>query len=303
MNRVIGEYGDIKRGELLIVLAGIHGNETAGINALEQLFGFFEDLNIPFNGKVIGLAGNIKGLETDTRYLHKDLNRQWYASKIKKLHILPYGMLNTQEDREQKALFTIIEQVLLEKGDVSKIYMVDLHTTSAKGGCFTITNNIPRSQKLAIQIPVPTINKMTHILKGTTIEYFENLEVPAIAFEAGQHKEEQSVDRMKVAILQMLANMNIIQAKYLEYFKEEMEEIKAFNQGLPNAVEVFYHHAIEEEDMFEMKEGYTNFKPVKHGEILAKDKKGYIQATQNGLILMPLYQKKGSDGFFLVKEI
>ena len=50
-----------------------------------------------------------------------------------------------------------------------------------------------------------------------------------------------------------------------------------------------------------MNEGYLNFQEVKKGEHLANDKNGPIYASEDSLILMPLYQKKGEDGFFLVK--
>jgi succinylglutamate desuccinylase len=303
MDRIIGEYGDISKGKLLIVLAGIHGNELAGIKALESIFEFLNTNNIVFKGKLVGFYGNIKALETESRFLHKDLNRQWYASKIKKLHLLPYGMLNTQEDREQKELFTAVENILDSASSRSNIFMMDLHTTSAKGGCFSITNNLPESLAQARKIPVPTINGMTNILKGTTIEYFESLGIPAVAFEAGQHEEDASITRMKASIMLMLANLGIIDPANLKLFQDDLNELEEFNKELPSAVEVVYHHAIEEDDIFVMKPGYTNFQPIIEGEELANDKNGSIYAKINGMILMPLYQKKGSDGFFVVKEI
>lgn len=62
-------------------------------------------------------------------------------------------------------------------------------------------------------------------------------------------------------------------------------------------------HAIKKGDNFVMQPGYKNFQPVKKGEILATDKNGAISAQEDGLILMPLYQKQGNDGFFLVKMV
>ena len=41
---------------------------------------------------------------------------------------------------------------------------------------------------------------------------------------------------------------------------------------------------------------------MKAGEILAEDQHGAIRAKDDGLILMPLYQRKGTEGFFLVKN-
>jgi succinylglutamate desuccinylase len=51
-----------------------------------------------------------------------------------------------------------------------------------------------------------------------------------------------------------------------------------------------------------MHPGFTNFQKVKKGELLAHDNKGEIICPHVGLILMPLYQKQGEDGFFLIRE-
>ena len=60
---------------------------------------------------------------------------------------------------------------------------------------------------------------------------------------------------------------------------------------------------IEESDQFQMKPGYYNFKAVNKGEILAHDRKGNITSPCNGMIFMPLYQKSGNDGFFIVDNV
>jgi succinylglutamate desuccinylase len=52
-----------------------------------------------------------------------------------------------------------------------------------------------------------------------------------------------------------------------------------------------------------MNTGFENFDPVKKGQVLAVDKNGPIRAVESGLILMPLYQKLGDDGFFLGREV
>jgi succinylglutamate desuccinylase len=68
-------------------------------------------------------------------------------------------------------------------------------------------------------------------------------------------------------------------------------------------VEVRYRHALKPTDNFKMHSGYKNFQPVKRGEILASDKTGQIKAKETSLILMPLYQPQGDDGFFLVRHV
>ena len=62
-------------------------------------------------------------------------------------------------------------------------------------------------------------------------------------------------------------------------------------------------HSITPEDDFRMVPDYKNFQEVKSGEILAYDRHGPIKAVDDGMILMPLYQEQGEDGFFLIRAM
>lgn len=301
MERVIGRYGKFGSAKTFLVFAGIHGNEKAGIYALQELFKEFEKDAVEFDGTVIGIAGNIKAIKENVRFIHKDLNRQWYLSKIRKLGALPFGMLNTAEDIEQKQILDLILDIVQDKGKT--LMLIDLHTTSAKGGSFSITNTHPKSTEYALQIPVPVIDKMITKIKGTTLEYFNDLGLPAIAFEAGQHEDPIAVSRMKAALVSMFYHAKCVNKSIMDKYKNELKEMVTSFIELPKHVEVVYRHPIDEEDKFVMKPGYVNFQEIKKGEILAHDKHGEIKSHTDGLILMPLYQSKGEDGFFIVKEV
>ena len=84
--------------------------------------------------------------------------------------------------------------------------------------------------------------------------------------------------------------------------QQQAQYLKQLANGLPNRVTAESMHVVHEGANFAMNEGYFNFKPVKKGEVLAHDKDGPIASPQDGLIFMPLYQKEGSDGFFIVDE-
>jgi succinylglutamate desuccinylase len=273
MERLIGRYGKYGAAKTFLIFAGVHGNEKLGIQALEELFEEFEEKQVEFDGTIIGVACNLAALKQGFRYIHKDLNRQWYLSKIRKLAALPYGML------------------------------IDLHTTSATGGCFCITNSHPRSLELALDIPVPVINGMVGKIKGTTMEYFDELGLPAIAYEAGQHTEPEAVDRMKAGLVSIFTKTSCLEKKELAPYQSILDKMTNDYAHLPQNVDVVHLHPIEEEDEFVMEPGYINFQEIKKGEHLANDKRGKIFSPYDGLILMPLYQKKGSDGFFIVKEL
>jgi succinylglutamate desuccinylase len=52
-----------------------------------------------------------------------------------------------------------------------------------------------------------------------------------------------------------------------------------------------------------MEPGFRNFQQLRQGQVLARDRTGEITAHETGLILLPLYQTLGDDGFFLGREV
>jgi len=47
-----------------------------------------------------------------------------------------------------------------------------------------------------------------------------------------------------------------------------------------------------------MEPGFRNLHPATQGQLLARDAKGEIRAPRDGLVILPLYQGLGNDGFF-----
>jgi len=54
---------------------------------------------------------------------------------------------------------------------------------------------------------------------------------------------------------------------------------------------------------FRMEPGFANIARVSTGTLLARDDGGEIRAPFDGLVLMPLYQAQGSDGFFFGRAV
>ncbi|MGH9464693.1 MAG: hypothetical protein ACRD0X_03540, partial [Thermoanaerobaculia bacterium] len=72
--RVLGDAGSAATGPTLLVVAGVHGNEPAGIVATERVFARLA-LGPALQGRLLGLAGNLGALAAGRRYLLEDLNR------------------------------------------------------------------------------------------------------------------------------------------------------------------------------------------------------------------------------------
>lgn len=307
MNRVIGAYIGEQEGPLFIAIAGMHGNEKAGIQAIETLLGMLEqekqhNPDFIFSGQFVGLKGNLQALQQNERYIEKDLNRQFIPDNIKRIRHTPYRNL-MNEELELKEFLDEIDQ-LINQYKPQKLVVLDLHTTSSDGGIFSVVTDELRSLQIAVQLHAPVITGMLNGLNGTTLHYFSNLDLPlevvAVAFEAGQHEDPISVDRSISAMVNCMKSIGSVPRNVVESKHDDL--LKNYARNLPKVVEFCYVHHIAPDDDFQMQPNYYNFQPVRKGDLLAKDKHGNILAKEDGLIVMPLYQSRGEDGFFIVKE-
>lgn len=303
--RVIGEFTGNNDGPVFIAIAGIHGNEQAGVSALHRIFQQLKFLKPNFKGTFIGLAGNLRAINAGKRYISIDLNRQWYTDQVNYLEQTPKYLLTVSEEIEQKELITLLKR-LLRIYDRDKVTLLDLHTTSSEGGAFCIANANSKAQNLARTLHVPVIVGLEKVIVGTTMNYFTSLGLPAFGFEAGQHYDWQSVIRMEAALWKSLVQLGCIAADdvpFYNFFEHTLKSLslKDVEPSENEPMELCYRHAITPEQEFEMNPGYLNFQKISRGEVLAKDVSGEIKSPMNGMILMPLYQKQGNDGFFIIR--
>jgi succinylglutamate desuccinylase len=305
---IIGRKEGGEPGPLFICMAGMHGNEVAGVLALQTVMQLLDrepyvNPGFVFKGRLLALLGNTRAYFQRKRFIEKDINRQWSRENIAKINQSPPWALQA-EDLEIKELLFIIESEI-EAYKPDRIVMLDLHTTSASGGIFAIATDHPESIRIAMELHAPVITGMLRGLRGTTLHYFtgENFKSPvaSAAFEAGQHDDPLSVNRCIAAIINCMRSIGSVRPEDVENKHDDL--LKEYAKDLPKIADLISVHSITAADEFEMKPGYQNFQPVAKGEILARDRNGFIRSPVDGLILMPLYQPQGSDGFFLIKKI
>lgn len=298
--RVIGHINP-GHENLLIIMAAIHGNELAGIKAANRFFELVKNKNWQIDTEVIALVGNLAAVRNAKRFIDRDLNRQWTKEKIYKAHALPLQLVGVAESKEQAELIEIFQN--LDFNSRKRIVLLDLHTTSADGGLFSIANSHTQSAVLAKALKVPVIKGITRVLKGTTLQYFDDLNLAAIGFEAGQHEDPRAVDNMEAAMVLLLRALNCLYAAKKEDVSRFEQLLSSHALNKPAVVVFKYRFPISKEDLFEMQPGYKNFQTIQKDELLAiRNNTEEIRAKQDGLILMPLYQKQGEDGFFIVEK-
>ena len=306
--RIIGRYEGQEKGPLYICVGAMHGNEPAGVKAIDMVIKMLDvepirNPHFSFKGNVIGLIGNLQAYSQGKRYLDRDLNRSFDADLLKRLQVLPPQEL-AGEDREFVELDALIRKEISAYAP-DKVVFLDLHTTSSRGGVFTICRDKQEDIKIGSALHAPIVLGMLEGLKGTTLHYFVpevlGVDVTPITFESGQHEEKMSVNRAVAGLICCMRAFGSVQPDVVENHHERT--LMTYCEPLPKVTELLKVHAITPADDFEMRQGYENFQPVSAGETVAMDKQGPITVAEDCRILMPLYQAQGEDGFFLVKDI
>ncbi len=286
----------------------MHGNEPMGIKAIAMLEKMLEvepitNPNFVFHGTFIGMIGNLSAYNRHERFIDKDINRQWSVENIERIKKTDQADLDTEDKEMLEILNTIYDAC--EETKASKLYILDLHTTSSFGGIFSIPAENQESLDIASNLHAPVVKGMLKGISGTTLHYFKTdnmpIETVTITFESGQHEEHKSINRAIAAIVNLMRTVNMVLPNDVENIHDQI--LLEYSRNLPKVTELIMRHAVSESDNFVMKPGYTSFQKVEKGEVLATDKNGDVLSPESGRLLMPLYQKKGNDGFFLIKDV
>ena len=297
---LIGEFAGADGGATLVVFGSVHGNEAAGARALQKIAARLPEFLPNVRGRVYLLAGNTRAIAKGVRFIDSDLNRHWTAENIRRNG--PDSQITTKraEDLEQTELLSILEKIL--KTARGEVYALDLHSTSADGVPFATVGDTLRNRDFAQKFPVTILLGIEEQLDGTILEYLHNKGTITLGYEGGQHFSEKTVRTHEALVWLALVHSGILRKADLPDFEKHEEFLNAAT-GARRIVEIRYRHAITESDEFKMELGFENFQPVRRGELLAVQKSGAVYANESGLILMPLYQTLGEDGFFLGREV
>ncbi len=297
---MIGAVRGKSAGPTLFVVGSIHGNEPAGAEAAHNVFVEVARLRDKFCGEVIFLKGNTRALRRGQRYIDTDLNRHWTEENLARNTQHHDIKLQFSEDEEQRELIATIQTV--SERARGEVFFLDLHTTSADGLPFVTLGDTLRNRAFALNFPATILLGIEEQLDGTFLEYMNNLGAVTLGFEAGQHTSATAVKNDEAVIwiaLVAAGCLRFADAPDLTKHRSALERAA----GGQRFIEIRYRHAIRPEDDFKMEPGFENFQTISRRKLLAKDKRGPVRAREGGMVVMPLYQTLGDDGFFLGREI
>ncbi|WP_299332949.1 succinylglutamate desuccinylase/aspartoacylase family protein [uncultured Psychroserpens sp.] len=296
MDRIIANIKGKNKGASIVFFAGIHGNETAGVFALERVLKTIDPETI--HGNIYGISGNLQALKSNQRFLDKDLNRIWTKEQLEALKSKDQFNI---EELEQLEIFKLLQDIITT--DSGPFYFIDFHTTSSKTLPFITINDALINRKFSKLFPVPIVLGIEEYLNGPLLSYINELGYVSLGFESGQHEEKEAIDNSISFIYQALVHAKIMDKETVPDFKKYHELLKSNSENLTEIFEVVYLHRLKEGDNFKMKEGFKSFQPVKKGTVLATSNGEDLECSRSARLFMPLYQKKGAEGFFIIRPI
>lgn len=284
----------------MIIVGGIHGNEPAGIVAVQRVLNELRHRRVTVSGRLLGLAGNLRALSQNVRYMTRDLNRRWFPDHLARLRDKLHAE-DSSEDIEQRELLNIFDR--LDETFDHPLVVMDLHSFSAEGPPFSVVADTLRNRPIAYEMRVPIIFGLEEAVEGTLLGYLADLGHIAVGFEAGQHEDPRTVENNVAAIWIAMVAAGLVERSDVPEIARFEARLAQAAAGLPRAVEIVYRHPIAPGDEFRMDPGFYNFQGIGRGQRLAIDRDGEVDSPSSGRILMPLYQGLGEDGFFVARDL
>lgn len=297
--REIGRVGDDRRGATLVAVCGIHGNERAGVTAARRVIARLAKGDVPIDGQLVAFAGNLGAMREGKRYRLRDLNRVWSEAQVDALQSrAAAGVELDVEEQEQLELLTAIGTIVRDASARGPVYLVDLHTTSAPGIPFVLFGDTLAQRAFVSSLPLPIIMGLEEQVDGVLSAYWTRQGCVTFAVEGGQHDDPGSIDNLEAVLLLAAEAAGLFPAGSVAETRAAHALLESRRGTLPRVMEVVSRHAILPEDAFKMEPGFKNLDHAKVDQLLARDRSGEIRAPSDGLVMLPLYQGQGDDGFF-----
>jgi len=264
ITKVIGQMP----GSTVAVFAGIHGNERAGVLAMNKVR---QSIHVN-KGVVYFVLANPEAVAQSVRYLEKNLNRLFD----------PGNTGQTIEDRRARELMKILDQ-----SDA----LLDLHGYNGpEDEPFIITGKkgLEIAKRLDFRHVVSEISKAGD---GATDCYMESIDKPGLCLECGSNfRPEQYVGLAEKSIYQFLQFYGLI---------DEIVPFNSVNQNTFNVKNI----VIRQSDNFSFSRDYKNFDKLEADSVFARDGERAYVAKENEYIIFPRpNQKIGQEAFTIIEK-
>ena len=203
---IIKEFKSQNPGNHTIIMGGIHGNETTGIEIVKKLNKILENIlnnKISFSGKITTIIANQDAAKENQRYIDEDLNRLWSDSKINQIQNKTKSLLNNEE----KILLEI--KTHLSQADI----LIDLHATRKPSDPFIFCQKSNQHFDLANFFSIQKVvtlkaNSGIESMENCTDNYVDKNGGVGITVETGWKEDLSKIDIFFEDIIELLKNKN-----------------------------------------------------------------------------------------------
>jgi hypothetical protein len=284
VERELGVKDDGQPGPLVLITAGLHGNEPAGVGAARRVLS--ELAGRPTAGRVVALAGNLAALARGERHGGQDLNRLWTEPRLTEL-LAQDAAADTPDEAELRDLHRIIQ---------------DERRRARTAGRDVLLLDLLDSRRLARAIGLPVVLGLEQRIEGPLLTWIVGQGEVGVVIEGGQHVDPRTEDVLADALRTALRYAGVTPPGE-RGAEEARARIEAIRGDVPPVLDMVYAHPLEAGDGFVMEPGWSNFRAVRSGQALGLQKGEVVQAPIDGYMLMPLYQGLGTEGFFLCEPV
>jgi uncharacterized protein len=266
MSQLLGEYS----GPTSIVLAGVHGDETCGVEVLEELA---SSLAID-RGEVLLGFGNPRAIESRTRFVERDLNRMFIDN----------AKLSAEDLKSYEYERAMYLKPYLQKAEV----LLDIHAHPWKEEqTFAIceSNAADIARFLPTKIRVSGFDAQE---PGGTDYYMNSIGKVGICFECGYLDDAHSRQAAREAIMAFL--------KVRGHIENDLVARKQSHVRI-------YEKVRSKTGNFQLSRPFANFERIAKGEILGTDGTNVVVAPQESLILFARNGNFPGDEVFLLGEV
>ena len=271
----------IASGPTSVIMAGVHGNETCGIQAIECLLPSLQDLQDQIlKGRVIFLLGNPLAVQEKKRFIDVNLNRMFLSKLFSSDKIQ-----DSYEYHRAKFLMSV-----LSNADA----LLDIHSTRNKSEPFILSDH-PHIFDMINQFPIQfkkVVSGIDDLHPGSSDGFMNSIGKIGICIECGQHEDKDAIRNAKIAIYQFLYNMGNLNLPTNEV--EKVERTSVHLKGIYKT----------KTNSFILSQVFNDFDPIKTDQIIATDGDNEVYVDEDGIILFAVNrEKEGEEGFMFGKIV
>ena len=259
-------------GKDVVIIAGIHGNETCGMRAFDEIL---PTLTIDA-GRVTFIFGNPRAIELGVRFVDVNLNRLFKSDEL-----IPDAQKSSYEYARSRELMPLLAQADL---------VLDIHSSGTVGSTpFAICDRQRVTETRDLPFSVLSYGWDT-LEPGGTDDFVTGSGGYGVCIECGFHDDAEAVERARTSIYAFLNMAGAIQSVPDSTAVTAQQEIEVLHIHKTNC-------------NFTPNKFFGDFEPVSSGMVLGIDGEEEVIAPFDGVVIFVRTRQSSNEEAFILGRI